>query len=69
MATVLHKEIVTKVFSRFVEVDNESEVSRGATYVDHLNVLKRKPNVDVVYEASERGFKEVLFRMLKGGIF
>jgi purine nucleosidase len=66
MAIVLDQAVATDVRAKFVDVDNESELSRGATYVDHLDVLKRKPNVDVVYAASERLFKEMLFRMLRG---
>ena len=66
MAMVLNGEVATDVRPKFVDVDCESEMSRGATYVDHLGVLKRKPNMDVVYEASERLFKEMLLRMLEG---
>jgi purine nucleosidase len=67
MALVLNRAVATDTRPKFVEVDNESGLSRGATYVDHLNVLKRDPNVDVVYAASERLFKNMLFRMLRGG--
>jgi purine nucleosidase len=67
MALVLNRAVATDVRPKFVDVDNESELSRGATYVDHLNVLKKDPNVDVVYAASERLFKNMLFRMLRGG--
>jgi len=63
---VLDREVATDVRKKFVDVDNQSEISRGATYVDHLNVLRKKPNVDVVYEASEQLFKQMLFRMLRG---
>jgi len=66
MAIVLNPAVATDVRRKFVDVDNESELSRGATYVDHLNILKREPNLEVVYSASERLFKEMLFRMLRG---
>lgn len=66
MAMVLNGAVATDVRKKFVDVDNESDLSRGATYVDHLGVLGRRPNVDVVYGASERLFREMLFRMLKG---
>ncbi len=66
MAIVLDRAAATDVRRKFVDVDNESELSRGATYVDHLNVLGKKPNVNVVYAASERLFKRMLFRMLSG---
>jgi purine nucleosidase len=66
MAMVIDPSIATKVFSRFVDVDNESDLSRGATVVDELNVSGREPNVNVVYEASEAMFKEMLFKLLRG---
>ena len=66
MAMVLNRTVATDVRRKFVDVDCESELSRGATYVDHLNVLRRKPNAEVVYAASERFFKEMLFRVLEG---
>lgn len=66
MAMVLNPDVATDVRRKFVDVDCESELSRGATYVDHLGVLRREPNVDVVYAASEKLFKEMLFRMLEG---
>ena len=66
MAMVLNPAVSTDVREKFVDVDNESDLSRGATYVDHLDVLKKRPNVDVVYSASEPSFKEMLFRMLRG---
>ncbi len=69
MAMVLDRGIVEDSHDRYVDVDNESELSRGATYVDHYGVLKKAPNVEVVYRASERGFKAMLFRMLRGESF
>lgn len=66
MAIVLNPDVATDVRPKFVDIDSESSISRGATYVDHLNVLGRKPNVDVVYAASEPLFKDMLFRMLDG---
>ncbi len=66
MAMVLNGAVATDLRTKFVDVDSESEMSRGATYVDHLGVLRRKPNASVVYSASEELFKEMLFRMLKG---
>jgi purine nucleosidase len=66
MAIALNAAVATDVRAKFVDVDNESELSRGATYVDHLEILKKKPNMDVVYAASGKLFKEMLFRMLRG---
>ena len=66
VACALDGRVAEDVRARYVDVDNQSEVSRGATYVDHLGVLGRRPNMDVVYRASERRFKRLLFRMLRG---
>ena len=67
MAIVLNGRVATDVRRKFVEVDCESDVSRGATYVDHLGVLGREPNAEVVYEASGSLFRRMLFRTLEGG--
>ena len=66
MSIVLDPSVATSVQPRYVDVDNESEVSRGATVVDHLGITGAKPNADVVYEASESKFKEMLFAVLSG---
>ncbi len=66
MSMVLNPKVATDVRRKFVDVDDESELSRGATYVDHLEVMGREPNMGVVYEASEPIFKEMLLRMLHG---
>jgi len=66
MSIVLNRKIARKVFPKYVEVENQSELSRGATIVDDLNVLRKKPNVNVVYEASSRLFRQALYRLLRG---
>jgi len=66
MSIVLDRKVANKVFPKYVEVDNQSELSRGATIVDDLNVLGRKPNVNVVYEASSRLFRRALYGLLRG---
>jgi purine nucleosidase len=66
MAIVLNPSVATEVRRRYVEVDNTYGPSRGATVVDELGVLGRDPNVDVVYGASHRLFRGMLFRMLRG---
>lgn len=67
MSIVLNPEVATAVRRRYVEVDNSEGVSRGATIVDHMGVLRRRPNVQVVYEASELLFRRMLYKMLGGG--
>ena len=66
MACALDRRVAEDVRPRYVDVNNQRGVWRGATYVDHLEVLSRPPNIDVVYRASEKLFKEKLFRMLRG---
>ncbi len=67
MAIVLNPGVATNTKRRYIEVDNSGGVSRGATIVDHLNVLGRRPNAKVVYEASEPLFRRMLFGLLRGG--
>jgi purine nucleosidase len=66
VSIVTEPSVATSTFPRFVDVDNTSELSRGATRVDHYGITGRRPNANVVYEASESKFKEMLFRMLRG---
>jgi len=66
MAIVLNRSVATDVRRRYVEVDNMSDISRGATWVDDQGVLKRKPNVNVVYAASQDAFREMLYSLLRG---
>ena len=66
MSMVLNPKVATDVRKRYVEVDNNPGVSRGATIVDELKVLGRRPNVGVVYEASQDLFRKMLYRLLRG---
>ncbi|MEM0441082.1 MAG: nucleoside hydrolase [Candidatus Caldarchaeum sp.] len=65
-AIAIEPKVATKVARRFVDVENISELTRGMSVVDHLNVLGREPNADVCYEADNRLFREMLFKVLKG---
>lgn len=66
MSIVLNGAVATDVRKKYVEVDNSGGVSRGATWVDDQGVMKRRPNVNVVYEASQEAFREMLYRLLRG---
>ena len=66
MAIVLNGAVATDTMENFVDVDDGEGISRGATYVDDLGVLGRKPNANVVYVASERRFKSMLMSILNG---
>ncbi|MDG7010745.1 MAG: nucleoside hydrolase [Nitrososphaerota archaeon] len=67
MSMVLNPRVASDVRKKFVEVDSTDGPSRGATVVDERGVLGKKPNVDVVYEASQKLFREMLYRTLSGG--
>ncbi|MEM0117987.1 MAG: nucleoside hydrolase [Conexivisphaerales archaeon] len=66
VAMVLDPRIATSIKAKYVDVENASELTRGASIVDHLGITGLKANVDVVYEASKEKFFEMLYRMLKG---
>ena len=66
IAIVLDQKVATDVRPKRVDVETGGEFSRGATYVDHLGVTRKKPNMKVVYSASESLFKDMLFKMLEG---
>lgn len=68
MSMVLDPRVATETRKLFVEVDNTDGPSRGATIVDELGALRRKPNANVVYGASHERFREMLFRVLQGGL-
>jgi inosine-uridine nucleoside N-ribohydrolase len=63
---VTEPSVATSTFQGFVDVDNMNELSRGTTIVNHNGITNRRSNANVVYEASESKFKEVLFRVLRG---
>lgn len=66
MSIALNPKVATDVRRKFVDVETRGEVSRGATFVDDLGVLKKKPNARVVYAASHELFRKMLFKMLRG---
>jgi len=66
VAIVLNPSVATLTKKRYIDVDNASEISRGATWVDELGVMGREPNVNVVYKASKKRFYSMLLNMLKG---
>ena len=67
MSMALNPKVASDLRRKYVEVDNTDGPSRGATVVDELGALGRGPNVDVVYRASDELYRDMLYRMLKGG--
>lgn len=61
MAVALEPDVATDVRALRVDVETISELTRGATVVDHLRVTGREPNAKVVLDASRERFLEVLY--------
>jgi purine nucleosidase len=65
MAVALEPDVATVVKRLRVDIETTSDLTRGATVVDHLNVSGREPNVDVVLEASRDRFLEALYAAVR----
>jgi purine nucleosidase len=57
MAVAIDPSIVTSQSAHFVEVETESELTRGMTVVDRLNVAKDQRNREVWAQSIEGGHK------------
>jgi purine nucleosidase len=64
-AIALNPGVAKRVEPRYVDVENQSELTRGMSVVDHLGVLGKEPNADVCYEADRSLFREMLFKILR----
>jgi purine nucleosidase len=60
MAVALDPTVATRTEKLFVQVETSSELCRGQTVVDHLEVTGNAPNVEVVREASHEAFIRML---------
>ena len=65
MAVALEPEIATRIDRLHVAVETASELTRGATVIDHLRNSGNEPNADVVLEASRERFLDLLERSLQ----
>ena len=65
MAVALEPNVATLVKRLRVDVETKSELTRGATVVDHLHVTGSEPNADIVLEASRERFLEVLYEAVR----
>ena len=78
MAVALDPSVVTRKSQCYVEVEAQSELTRGMTVVDQLGVaddarnrnvwsalVKREPNVSVCWEINVPRWKEMLKRVLR----
>jgi purine nucleosidase len=66
MAVALDPAVATRVSRCFVAVETGSELCRGQSVVDHLHLLGRQPNAEVVVEASRERFLRMLFEAVTG---
>ena len=65
MAVALEPDVATDVRSLRVDVETQSELTRGETVVDHLRVTGRAPNADVVLVASRERFLAALLSAVR----
>jgi purine nucleosidase len=50
----------------FVAIETQSELCRGQSVVDHLQIMGYEPNAEVVMEASHEKFVQMLFDAVRG---
>lgn len=60
MAIALDPQTAIRTERLFVAIETESRLCRGQSVVDHLHVLGREPNAEVVREASRQRFLNML---------
>jgi purine nucleosidase len=60
IAIALDPQVATQTEQLFVDIETESSLCRGQSVVDHLHVLGREPNAEVVREASRQRFLNML---------
>lgn len=65
MVVALDPEIVTHQGKYFVDVETQSKLTRGATVVDQLGVLKKSPNMNVIWSIDVPRWKEHLYHCLR----
>lgn len=61
IAIALDPGVATATERRFVAIETASALCRGQSVVDHLQVMGREPNVEVVVSASRERFLRLLF--------
>jgi purine nucleosidase len=61
MAIALDPTVATKTQRCFVAIETGSILCRGQSVVDHVHVIYREPNAEVVLEASRERFVRILY--------
>jgi len=65
MAIALDPSVCTRRKKHFVDVEIESELTRGMTVVDQLGVLNKEPNIEVCWAIDAAKWKENLYQTLR----
>jgi purine nucleosidase len=65
MAVALDASITLEQSNHNVEIECESELTRGMTVVDRLNVTDRDPNAAVVWKIEIPRWKQLLYQLLR----
>ena len=66
IAIALDPSVATETQQRFVAIETQSELCRGQSVVDHLQIMGYEPNAEVVMEASHEKFVQMLFDAVRG---
>ncbi len=61
MAIALDPSVCTRRSWHYVDIETHSELTRGMTVVDRLNVTKRHPNVEVCWQIDYGRWKQILY--------
>ena len=61
MAIALDPTVATSTRRCFVAIETVSPLCRGQSVVDHLHVMGREPNAEIIMEASHEQFLRILF--------
>jgi purine nucleosidase len=61
MAIALDPGVATSSHRCFVAIETASELCRGQSVVDHLHLLGREPNAEVIVEASREQFLRIVY--------
>lgn len=65
MAIALDPSVCIRRSKHFVDVEIQSELTRGMTVVDELGVTKQAANIEVCWEIDPGKWKDVLHQMLR----
>ncbi|MCX6078310.1 MAG: nucleoside hydrolase [Chloroflexi bacterium] len=65
MAIAIDPAVAIRSAKYFVDIETQSELTRGATVVDELNVTHQAPNAEVCWEIDIPRWKETLYKTLR----